>query len=113
MLLSACSHLPLFALHTCPCPTRLLAPPQEELARGQREVTEQVYAGTYTFHPYNPFTEVVPEEKVSLETFKYVASLVSGGAAVGETGGGNWAGGCACRAKYRLLLPPPPQLPLR
>lgn len=54
----------------------LQAPALEELARGQREVTEQVYAGTYTFHPYNPFTEVVPEEKVSLETFKYVASLI-------------------------------------
>ncbi len=44
---------------------------------GQRAVTEQVYDGSYPYHPYRPFNETVGEDRVSLDTFKYVASLVS------------------------------------
>lgn len=44
---------------------------------GQRAVTEQIYDGSYPYHPYRPFNETVGEDRVSLDTFKYVASLVS------------------------------------
>jgi len=50
-------------------------------------VTEQVYDGSYEYAQYTPFTETVPEDKVSLDTFKYVASLV-GGQAGGRMRGG-------------------------
>lgn len=56
-----------------PCPAGL----QEELARGQRQLTEQIYEGTYPWHPYRPLKETVPQERASLATFKWVASMVS------------------------------------
>ena len=50
---------------------------QEQLARGQRGVAEQVFAGTYPHQPYKPLTELLPEGKVDLSTFLYMSSLVS------------------------------------
>ena len=50
---------------------------QEELALAQREAMEQLYLGTDSEVSYEPFSEVVPESKVSMDTFKWVASLVS------------------------------------
>lgn len=49
---------------------------QEQLARGQRGVAEQVFAGTYPHQPYKPLSELVPEGKVDLNTFLYMSSLV-------------------------------------
>ena len=60
-----------------PHPTPPPHPEQEALARGQRQVTEEVYAGTYAYASYAPFSQTVPESKVGLDTFKYVSSLVS------------------------------------
>lgn len=51
---------------------------QEQLARGQRGVAEQVFAGTYPYHSYRPLKELVSEDKVDLPTFLYISSLVSG-----------------------------------
>ncbi len=48
---------------------------QEQLARAQRGVAEQVYSGTYEFHSYQPMEELVPG--ADLGTFLYISSLVS------------------------------------
>lgn len=57
----------------------LALPPasQEDLARYQRDQAEGVYAGGHEELP--PFNQTVPDDKVGLQTFKYVASLVSEG----------------------------------
>ena len=60
-----------------PNPLWSACPPQEDLARGQRQLTEQIYEGTYPWHPYRPLRETVPQERASLATFKWVASMVS------------------------------------
>lgn len=60
-----CSHLP----------SPLLG--QEELARDRRDSTVAVYSGEYSYQAYSPFAEVVPPDRVSLDTFKYMSSLVS------------------------------------
>lgn len=49
---------------------------QESLVAGQRAVTEQVYDGSYPYYSYAHFNATVGEDRVSLDTFKYVASLV-------------------------------------
>ena len=51
--------------------------PQEQLARGQRGVAEQVFAGTYPYHAYQPLKELVPQ--VDLAAFLYISSLVRAG----------------------------------
>ena len=43
----------------------------------QQDVTEQVYKGSWPDRPEPPFWEVVPQDRVSEETFKYVTHLVS------------------------------------
>ena len=63
--------------------------PQETLVRGQRRVTEELYAGTYASASYAPFSQTVPESKVGLDTFKYISSLVS---ACGRSVAGGWKG---------------------
>ncbi|KAL4421330.1 hypothetical protein ABPG75_010621 [Micractinium tetrahymenae] len=54
----------------------LQTPELEALVAGQRAVTEQVYDGSYPYYSYRPFNETVGEDRVSLDTFKYVASLL-------------------------------------
>lgn len=46
------------------------------LARAQRQVTEEIYLGTYRHIDYEPFSNTVPQDRVSLDTFKYIASLI-------------------------------------
>lgn len=44
----------------------------------QRDVTEQVFRGTWPDRSDPPFSEVVPADRVNLQTFKYVTHLVRG-----------------------------------
>lgn len=54
----------------------LQAPELESLLAGQREVTEQVYHGTYPYQDYAPFNETVGADKVPLHVFKWVSALL-------------------------------------
>lgn len=54
----------------------LQTPLLESLVAGQRAVTEQVYDGSYPYYSYAHFNATVGEDRVSLDTFKYVASLL-------------------------------------
>lgn len=51
---------------------------QKQLVWVQRLLVEQIYFGTYEDAPYPPFSEVVPRDRASLDTFKYVTAMVSG-----------------------------------
>jgi hypothetical protein len=51
--------------------------PQERLIRGQREISEQVYNGTYPWFTYASMESIVGEGVVPLHVFHHLAALVS------------------------------------
>lgn len=55
----------------------LQAPVLENLIRYHRTAFEQVYFGTYPHYPHAPLNETVPESVASLDTFKWVAALLT------------------------------------
>lgn len=46
------------------------------MGRNQRDVAEGIFAGRFEDLPFDHFKHTVPESRVGLDTFKYVAGLV-------------------------------------